>query len=84
MEGLGVQQRVGAELTGGQGGRHALLHAVFSAQGERGGFHLHVMQDTRPLSQADQHDKTGNHQKHDGFQLPVFLMSRTRQDIHGQ
>lgn len=84
MEGLGIQQRVGTELTGGQPWRRKFLRAVLSRQRERGGFNLHVMQDAGPLGQTDQHDKTGNHQKRDGSQLPVLMMSRTRQDIHGQ
>jgi len=37
-----------------------LLRAVFNSQGERGSFDLHVMQDTGPLGQTNQHDKTGN------------------------
>ena len=84
MEGLRGQQRVGAQLTRRQPWRRKFLRTVFSGQGERGGFDLHVMQDTGPLSQANQHDKTGNHQKRDRFKLPVFMLSRTRQDSHGQ
>jgi len=84
MEGLRGKQRVGTELTGGQPWRRKFLRAVISSQRERGGFDLHMMQNTGPLGQTDQHDKTGNHQKHDSFQLPVFMMSRTCQDSHGQ
>ncbi len=67
MKGLRGQQRVGTELTGGQPWRRKFLRAVVSSQRERGSFDLHVMQDAGPLGQTDQHDKTGNHQKHDRF-----------------
>ncbi|MEB6377828.1 hypothetical protein MXM41_02565 [Leclercia adecarboxylata] len=84
MEGLCGEQRMGAELTGGQRGRRQRLRTVFSRQGERGGFDLHMVQDTGPLGQTDQHDNAGNEKQRDGSQLPVFVMSRTDQDSHGQ
>lgn len=84
MKGLGSQQRVGAELTGRQPWRRQFLRAAFSGQRERGGFDLHVVQDAGPLGQTDQHDNAGHEKKRDGSQLPVFMLSRTCQDSHGQ
>ena len=84
MKRLGGEQRVGAQLAGGQPRGGKFLRAMFNAQRERGGFDLHVMQDSGPLGQTDQHDNTGNEKQREGSQLPVFMLSRTGQDSHGQ
>lgn len=81
MNGLGGEQRMGAELTGGCCWRISVRRTVFCHQYVRR-LYLQLVQYTGPLGQTHEHHKTGYGQKRNCLQLPVFYMGPSSQDIH--